>query len=640
MLFIEELCTVLLAFSLFFALKEYSGARQRGESFFRQSSVFERTDAFQNLVKERMDSIVKESRLKGNFERNGRYYGRKIVDLAEYVEEGKISGTQKSSVGYYLSDLIRWSKKGLQYKYVSSSKAEGETDEVLPDDGEDEIELEEEYSPVRGRKLFDYANHYYGREDLLYLLEQALQDIGEDEQDYRELKKELDIKKTNVRFYLVDYAGKNVYTNFPDSSFREDDTIKTYGRYLILDSKGLEYESNMRVTDAYLYELMNSYMSQFSGNYYLEFAVDTDYPAVDAFSVARDNYADYRSLVIRLIIMVGASCLLVLISLLILMIQTGAEGKVRLYPFDRTKTEIAAVLLSGVLVFGIYVMVHHVVRADSTATSYAILGGGTAALNIIFLTAYLSFVRRFKAGTLYSDSLFNWFLKKWHYISSKRMEGKGSIALRGILFLLFILLNGVLVYVGTKISFAGYIGALVLDLAVLVLYLNGEAQLGRILFGVEEMSRGNLEHGIDTENMNSVNASLGSAINSMSEGMRDAMEVSIRSEKLKADLITNVSHDIKTPLTSIINYVDLLKRLDLEDEKAQSYIHVLDQKSARLKVLTDDLVEASKITSGNISLEMASLDFGLFISQMEGEVTERFEAADLSLITALPDKSL
>lgn len=92
----------------------------------------------------------------------------------------------------------------------------------------------------------------------------------------------------------------------------------------------------------------------------------------------------------------------------------------------------------------------------------------------------------------------------------------------------------------------------------------------------------------------------------------------MKDERLKADLITNVSHDIKTPLTSIINFVNLLKREQIDNERAKGYIQVLDAKSQRLKQLTDDLVEASKITSGNISLQMERLDFKELVKQTCG----------------------
>ena len=103
----------------------------------------------------------------------------------------------------------------------------------------------------------------------------------------------------------------------------------------------------------------------------------------------------------------------------------------------------------------------------------------------------------------------------------------------------------------------------------------------------------------------------------------------MKSERLKADLITNVSHDLKTPLTSIINYVDLLKRQNVQDEKAVEYLKILENKSQRLKHLTEDLLEASKISSGNIKLEWMKINFKELILQTNGEFSEKFEEKDV-----------
>ena len=114
--------------------------------------------------------------------------------------------------------------------------------------------------------------------------------------------------------------------------------------------------------------------------------------------------------------------------------------------------------------------------------------------------------------------------------------------------------------------------------------------------------------------------------------MRNAIEEQMKSERLKTDLITNVSHDIKTPLTSIINYVDILKREHIQDEKIQNYIEILDRKSQRLKHLTEDLVEASKISSGNIELHMEEINLKQLLKQTNGEFEEKFEKKNLTLV--------
>ena len=129
-------------------------------------------------------------------------------------------------------------------------------------------------------------------------------------------------------------------------------------------------------------------------------------------------------------------------------------------------------------------------------------------------------------------------------------------------------------------------------------------------------------------------------INSIGTGLERALQEQVKSERLKADLITNVSHDIKTPLTSIINYVDLLKREQIPGERAQEYLKVLDQKSQRLKNLTEDLVEASKASSGNVKLEMTTLDIVEMIWQTNGEFEEKFATRSLELVSTLPESSI
>ena len=117
-----------------------------------------------------------------------------------------------------------------------------------------------------------------------------------------------------------------------------------------------------------------------------------------------------------------------------------------------------------------------------------------------------------------------------------------------------------------------------------------------------------------------------------SEGLDAAVEESLKNERMKTELITNVSHDIKTPLTSIINYVDLLKRENPQDPKIQGYLEILEEKSLRLKTLTEDVVEASKASTGNISLEMADLNFVELVHQVIGEFEERFQEKNLSMM--------
>ena len=129
-------------------------------------------------------------------------------------------------------------------------------------------------------------------------------------------------------------------------------------------------------------------------------------------------------------------------------------------------------------------------------------------------------------------------------------------------------------------------------------------------------------------------------INDIAGGFSNAIEEGLRSERLKTELITNVSHDIKTPLTSIINYVDLLKKEEIQDEKVKEYITILDKKSQRLKKLTEDLVEASKVSSGNVKLQLEEIKLKELINQSIGEFRDRFEEKNLQIETNMPEEEV
>ena len=158
----------------------------------------------------------------------------------------------------------------------------------------------------------------------------------------------------------------------------------------------------------------------------------------------------------------------------------------------------------------------------------------------------------------------------------------------------------------------------------------------RIRKGTEVIASGNVNHKIDTTRLPGELREHAEALNNISSGLNTAVDEKMKSERFKAELITNVSHDLKTPLTSIINYVNLLKSTQQTDPKAQEYIEVLDRKSQRLKKLTEDLVEASKASSGALNVELQPTDVNVLLSQIEGEYQERLAACHLTLVTQPP----
>jgi signal transduction histidine kinase len=159
--------------------------------------------------------------------------------------------------------------------------------------------------------------------------------------------------------------------------------------------------------------------------------------------------------------------------------------------------------------------------------------------------------------------------------------------------------------------------------------------LCKIVDTTDKIISGNLNYEVKIAGK-SINSKLANNINNMKLGFKKAVENQVKSERLKSELITNVSHDLKTPLTSIINYVDLLKRDDVTEDEKISYISILDKKSQRLKVLIEDLFEASKLSSGNIELNIEKIDVTSLLKQALGEANHKIEESNLTFKINIP----
>ena len=160
----------------------------------------------------------------------------------------------------------------------------------------------------------------------------------------------------------------------------------------------------------------------------------------------------------------------------------------------------------------------------------------------------------------------------------------------------------------------------------------------RLLQAGKEISEGNLDYHVDTQRMRGPLKEHGEQLNRITDGMTKAVNERMKSEHFRTELITNVSHDIKTPLTSIINYVDLLEKEEIENEKAREYLAVLSRQSARLKKLIDDLMEASKASTGNIAVNWERCQLNVLLDQCAGEYDGKLKAANLELVVTKPEE--
>lgn len=162
----------------------------------------------------------------------------------------------------------------------------------------------------------------------------------------------------------------------------------------------------------------------------------------------------------------------------------------------------------------------------------------------------------------------------------------------------------------------------------------------RLQNGAKRLAEGRLSEKVDTNHLFGEFKKNAEYLNAINDGVNDAVRERMKSESMKTELITNVSHDLKTPLTSIINYVDLLKDTDVKDEKAKEYIEVIDRQSLRLKKLCSDIVDASKAATGNLQVAMEPTALNVMLSQVIGEYDERLSAKRLQLLPEIPTESI
>lgn len=264
-----------------------------------------------------------------------------------------------------------------------------------------------------------------------------------------------------------------------------------------------------------------------------------------------------------------------------------------------------------------------------------------AALVPFVLLFLCAFAAQCKAGTVLRSALiariarFLWrivrslFLGLWRIAKSLPLIWKTALAGLILVFIEFVLFMQD--YYGTLAA-----PFLALKLAELLAALYIALNLRTLQKGGEKLARGDFSSPIDTKYLIGDFKRYGQELNDVQSGLEQAVQEQMKAEHLKTELITNVSHDIKTPLTSIVNYVDLLKKEDIPSPEAREYIAVLDRQSHRLKKLTEDLVEASKASSGVLNVDLQPTDVNVLFSQIEGEYQERLAACQLTLVTQPP----
>lgn len=382
-------------------------------------------------------------------------------------------------------------------------------------------------------------------------------------------------------------------------------------------------------------------------------SVDTKFSVADSMADEAENYETYSKLMFPMLAGAVFGSVLWLIGMVWLTVTAGRKPKdeeIHLNGFDRWYTEIAAGTVIGIWLAGTII--------SGTLIANSSLGYSHAVVTVIvtclicgtytmawFLLGYLSLIRRIKAGTLWKNSLIRKVLKWIGKCSGKLVDFARAFSRNTAEKIKVLLVGGAFLFLQFLIIGCGFTGAgvfliilLIVDAAAVIFIIRKADGLDLIMDGLKKISDGELQYKIKTDTLTGKQKVMAEYINNIGSGLDAAVENSLKKERMQTELITNVSHDLKTPLTSIINYVDLMKRENPTDPKIQEYLRILDEKSQRLKVLTEDVVEASKASTGNIKLEMNDIDFVEMVQQVIGEFEEKFQEKNLTMMVHFTDE--
>ena len=378
-----------------------------------------------------------------------------------------------------------------------------------------------------------------------------------------------------------------------------------------------------------------------SQQYYTEDYIYTVYLADemrenDIFSIVRQLIITGHKLRYAMIAFVILSLIAFIVLLCYLYCSAGhrdAYSYIKLNAMDKIPFDIYTAVVATVSILGIMATLD--IFYEGAEGIIVLFFGGTA-LYFLLLGFTMTFATRVKTGTLFTNTVIYKFLK-WFFKGVKRVAQVTVFHLKRIPLIWRVVLETsvILFFEFIFIAFNCHeadnliIGLIVINAILVAVVLHIAISLVRIKKGGERLAEGDFEHKIDTKYMYMDFKSFAETLNNINDGMQIALNEKIKSERFKTELITNVSHDIKTPLTSIVNYVDLLKKEQIENQTAVEYISVIDRHSERLKKLVVDLVEASKATTGNISVNFERCDVGVLLQQALGEFDERFKKAQV-----------
>ena len=408
--------------------------------------------------------------------------------------------------------------------------------------------------------------------------------------------------------YYWNYENKEVRTNISNLSIED---IKYVYQYKTLEEN----------YDCTIYTSINEDVTQFHDDYYNLYIT---------YKICTNSV---KTAIINIII----TLVLVIVSAILITIYAGRKRnfkEIQLELIDKIPLEIILVAM-----FIPSIMLLFLGIELSYSLNIATIIGNIGILIIMYsiaLISYESIVRRIKTNTILKNTII-YRLCKWIKNGVKNIFNNFNLAAKIIVILACML---IFTLVFSNWGFTGIILLIAMYIFAFKYCFDNITKFLNIKNTVKKIYEGDTKVRLQEDEYTGVLKELCIYVNDIAGGFTNAIDKSLKSERMKTELITNVSHDIKTPLTSIINYVDLLKKEDMPNEKAKEYLDILEQKSQRLKRLTEDLIEASKASSGNIKLDMKKINVNELIKQISGEFEDKFKNKNLDLNIEMPKEDV
>lgn len=426
----------------------------------------------------------------------------------------------------------------------------------------------------------------------------------------------------NFLYYIENFNTEEVYTNIEDNNpieFLKNQTNYAYFDQYRADNKGYyNYNSNI--------------MEMLKGtDYKVHTAVYKSLRMGDEFFVEGTEFNRNLSIYPKVRSIFIAAVITFILSLGILVRIIGRNSNGNIIPRKSMKIyneiQIIIALFAIVILRSSVEFIFATGLGDIFTRDYRSEVLLASYMNV-FLLLGLSFLRQLKNKSLLTNTIS-------HNLFKVCFRTKFFIGIL-ISFIIYVIANGIIVILmfasgNGIISLAAFLGFVAFNIYAFLYVQKTLSSLEKIMSITKEYAYGNYTEKYNEEDIVVPFRGFYEDIVRIKDGMKEAVNNAIKGERLKTELITNVSHDLKTPLTSIINYVDLLKREDLQGENTREYVSILEEKSNRLKQLIDDLLEASKASSGNLNVELQTLDLNELVQQSIGEYEEKLQEKNIEI---------